>query len=422
MQTDTKPTRARRVLTDTEIKRAPRRGKPYRLNDGRGLYLIVNPNGSKWWRFAYTFSGKRNNLSLGTYPDIGLADARQRLDDGRRLVAQGVDPVEQKKAAKTAAVERAENRFEAVAREWLSKQQHLSLVTLDKSRTLFERLAFPWIGDRPVASITAPDLLTVLRRVESRGRIETAQRLKQLCGRVFRYAIATGRAERDPSADLRGALATAKVTHRAALTEPAAFAKLLRDLDGYAGTFVVACALKIAPLLFVRPGELRRMEWTELNLDAAEWRIPADKMKMRREHVVPLPVQAVAILSELHPLTGHGLELKPDAPRYVFPSARSRLKPMSENTINAALRGLGYTKDQATAHGFRATASTLLHELGWASDVIERQLAHQERNAVKRAYNRSQYLVERRKLMQAWADHCDHLKRGDSKVAPLRAA
>ncbi|NKF23242.1 tyrosine-type recombinase/integrase [Solimonas marina] len=409
------------LLSPAKVDKIKPGTKPLKLNDGDGLFLLVNPNGSKWWRFRYRHDGKSKLLSLGVHPHTGLADARQRRDECRRLIAQGVDPSVHRQGTKQAAVAALSNNFEAVAREWLSKQQHLSLVTLDKSRVLLERLAFPWIGESPVSDITAPALLAVLRRVEGRGRIETAHRLKQLCGRVFRYAIATGRAERDPSADLRGALATAKVSHRAAVTEPAAFAKLLHDLDGYTGTFVVASALKVAPLLFVRPGELRRMEWPELNLEAAEWRIPASKMKMRREHVVPLPVQVIDILRELYPLTGRGPDLRLDAPRYVFPSSRSRLKPMSENTINAALRGLGYSKDQATAHGFRATASTLLHELGWPSDVIERQLAHQERNAVKRAYNRSQYLAKRQKLMQAWADHCDALKRGDRKVTALRA-
>ncbi len=272
-------------------------------------------------------------------------------------------------------------------------------------------------------AIPSPELLAVVRRVEGRGRIETAQRLKQRCGQVFRYAVATGRAERDPTADLRGALTTVKVRHRAAITDPDKFAELLRDLDSYGGSFIVACALRLAPLLFVRPGELRHAEWAEMDLEAAEWRIPAAKMKMRREHIVPLSVQAVAILRELQPVTGHAAGLKPDAPRFLFPSSRSRLRPMSENTINAALRSLGYSKEQASGHGFRASASTMLHELGWASDVIERQLAHQERNAIKRAYDRAQHLPERRKLMQAWADHLDTLRAGKSKkVVPIRAA
>ncbi|WP_028081319.1 tyrosine-type recombinase/integrase [Solimonas soli] len=409
-------------LTDTYLRALRAKARPYKSTRDGGLYVVVMPTGSKLWRFGYSFSGREKQISLGPYPDVPLALARERRDEARRLLAAGIDPSAERREARAAVAAATINTFEAVAREWLAKQRHLARATHDKARIMLEQMAFPWIGGRPIGEITAPELLAVVRRVEERGRIETAQRLKQRCGQIFRYAIATGRAERDPSADLRGALATAKVRHRAAITEPDRFAKLLRDLDGYSGSFVVACALRLAPLLFVRPGELRHAEWSEIDLSAAEWRIPASKMKMRTEHVVPLSEQAVAILRELQPLTGHGLDLRPDAPRYVFPSSRSRLRPMSENTVNAALRGLGYSKEQATGHGFRATASTLLHELGWRSDVIERQLAHQERNAIKRAYDRSQHLPERRKLMQFWADHCGALKSNTAKPGLLRAA
>jgi integrase len=270
---------------------------------------------------------------------------------------------------------------------------------------------FPWIGARPVGQITAPELLAVLRRIEARGRLETAHRAHQNCGQVLRFAVATGRAERDPSGDLRGALPPASKRHHAAVIDPKAIAELLRVLDGYTGSFVTACALRLAPLLFVRPGELRRAEWAEIDLDAAEWRIPAAKMKMRAPHVVPLADQALAILRELHPLTGRG--------RYVFPGARSADRPMSENTVNAALRRLGYDKDVMTGHGFRTLASTTLHEQGWPSDIIERQLAHAERNKIKAAYNRAEHLPERRRMMQAWADHLDTLREG-ANVVPLR--
>lgn len=280
-----------------------------------------------------------------------------------------------------------------------------------KLHWLLESFAFPWIGARPISDITAPELLAVLRRVESLGKLETTQRLKRVCGQIFRYAVATGRAERDPSADLRGVLKTGKVRHRASITDPAKVGELLRAMDGFAGSLVVACALKFAPLVFVRPGELRKAEWAEFDLDAGEWRIPAERMKMRQPHLVPLSHQAVAILRELYPLTGSG--------RYVFPSIRSMARPMSENTITVALRRLGYTGDEMTGHGFRSMASTLLHEQGWPSDVIERQLAHAERNKVKAAYNYAEHLPQRRKMMQAWADYLDGLK-GGGKVIPIK--
>ena len=383
--------------------------KPYKLADGGGLYLEVAPAGGKWWRLKYRFGGKEKRLALGTYPAVALKDARLRRDEARALLARGVDPGELRKLTKNSP---DADSFEAVAREWHAKfAPGWAPGHADKIIRRLERDVFPWIGARPVGQVTAPELLTVLRRIEARGRLETAHRAHQNCGAVFRYAVATGRAERDPSGDLRGALPPASGRHHAAIVDAKAAGELLRDLDNYAGQFPTACALRLAPLLFVRPGELRRAEWAEIDLDAAEWRIPAAKMKMRAPHVVPLADQAVAILRELHTLTGRG--------RYVFHGARSADRPMGENTVNAALRRLGYDKDVMTGHGFRTLASTTLHEQGWPSDMIERQLAHAERNKIKAAYNRAEHLPERRRMMQAWADYLDGLKRG-ADVVPLR--
>lgn len=380
--------------------------------DGGGLYLDVRENGSRYWRMKYRFAGKERLLSFGVYPEVSLAEARTRRDDARAVIRNGQDPGAVKRATKQARKVAAANSFEAVGREWLAKQKpKLAASTHAKSEWMLVDNVFPWLGSRPIAEIDAPELLAVLRRIESRGANETAHRTKEKCGQVFRYAIATGRALRDPSADLRGALAPIVRTSRAAVTEPARMGELLRALDGYSGQFVTRCALRLAPLVFVRPGELRRAEWSEFDLDGALWRIPGVKMKMGDEHLVPLSRQAVEILRELQPLTGRG--------RYVFPSLRSSGEPMSENTINAALRRLGYDKATMTGHGFRAMASTRLNEMGWKPDVIERQLAHAERNKVRAAYNRAQHLAERREMMQSWSDHLDSLRSGN-KVTPIR--
>ena len=400
------------MLTDTKLKALKPRGKLYRLADGAGLCIEVHPSGARYWRFRYRFAGKAKMLSLGVYPEVSLADARQRLEDVRRLLGCGIDPSAQRRQDKLTAQFAVVNGFEAVAREWLAGRGKLADVTKAKTRWMLETYVFPWIGKRPVGEVTAPELLAVLRRPESLDKLETAQRLKQICGQVFRYAVATGRAERDPSADLRGALKTKKTRHHASITNPAKVGELLRAIDGFSGGLVVASALKIAPLVFVRPGELRKAEWSEFDLDNAEWRIPAERMKMRALHIVPLSEQAVAILKELQPLTGHG--------RYVFPSIRSQRDPMSENTITAALRRLGYTGDEMTGHGFRSMASTMLNEQGWAPDVIERQLAHAERNRVRAAYNHAEYLPERRKMMQAWADYLGGLRDASGKVVPIK--
>lgn len=396
-------------LTAIAVKAAT----PGKHFDGGGMFLDVRANGSRYWRMKYRYAGRERLLSFGVYPEVSLAEARRRRDAARTAIRDGSDPAKVKQARKVADKISAANSFEVVAREWLETQRKtLSASTFKKAEwTLIEQVC-PWLGSQPITEIDPPALLSVLRRIEARGARETAHRTKERCGQVFRYAIATGRAERDPSADLRGALAPPVRKSRAALTDPAKVGNLLRDIDGYKGQFSTRCALQLAPLVFVRPGELRHAEWVEIDLDAAVWRVPAHKMKMREEHVVPLAPQAVAILRELEPLTGRG--------RYLFPSLRSPLEPMSENTVNAALRRLGYDRDTMTGHGFRAMASTRLNEMGWAPDVIERQLAHAERNKVRAAYNRAQYLAERKKMMTAWADYLDALRLGKGKVVAFK--
>ena len=389
-------------LTDTAIRNAKAKKKPYKLSDEKGLYLLVNKAG-KYFRFDYRYAGKRKTIALGVYPDVKLAVAREKRDDSRRLLQNDVDPAQYRKETKAMQKEQAVNSFEAVSREWFTKNKHVW--TEGHSRTIIRRLElniFPWLGMKPIASITAPEILAVLRRIENRGAIETAHRVKQICGQVFRYTIATGRAERDPSADLRGALSPTKPKRMSTITDPKQIGELLRVIDGYEGHLITKCALRLAPLVFVRPGELRQAEWREINFEQAEWKIPAEKMKMRFPHIVPLATQAVELLKEIEPLTGRG--------RYVFPSLRTVERPMSNNTVLAALRRMGYTKEEMSGHGFRAMASTVLHEQGWPSDIIERQLAHTERNSIKAAYNHAQHLPERRKMMEAWAVYLDKLK------------
>ena len=415
------------ILSNATIKAIKGSDPRRRISDGDGLYLRLFVNGgSHAWRFDYRFDGRRNTLSLGTYPTTTLSDARQKADEARRLVRSGQDPSDVRKAAREAATARREaatresaglppiDSFEAVAREWYRKHApNWAATHSDKIIRRLERDVFPWIGRMPISSIRPADILAVLRRVEERGAIETTHRVQQNCGQVFRYAVATARAESDPSRDLRGALPPWKPEHYPTLTDPRAVGRLLRDIDSYDGGFITRCAMKLSPLLFVRPGELRRAEWAEVNFDAAEWRIPASKMKSRVMHIVPLATQALEILGELQPLTGRSA--------WVFPGVRTNGEPMSENTVNAALRRLGYDRTTLTAHGFRGMASTLLHESGWASDVIERQLSHSERNSVKAAYNHAEHLPARRQMMQAWADYLDGLRRG-AEVIPLRVA
>jgi len=395
------------MLTPSAVANAKPESKSYKLADDRGLYLLVKPSGSRWWRLDYRRPGtrKRNTLSLGTFPDVSLKQARTRRDEARRLLADGIDPSNKRKAEAMADVE----SFEAVAREWFAKfspdwaSSHAS-----KLLRRLEKDVFPWLGSRPIRQISAPELLTVARRIEARGALDTARRVLLNSGQVFRYAVATGRAERDPSGDLKGALPPPKEKHYATITEPRAVGALLRAIEGYQGHYVTRAALKLSPLTFVRPGELRRAEWAEFDLEKAEWRIPAEKMKSRAPHIIPLSTQALDVLRDLKPLTGSG--------RYVFPGLRGRDRAMSENTVNAALRRLGYRKDEMTGHGFRSMASTTLNEQGWNRDAIERQLAHGERDATRAAYNYAQHLAERRKMMQAWADYLDGLRQGADVV------
>jgi integrase len=399
------------MLNDTRVRNAKRADRPFKLSDSGGLYLLVQPNGSKLWRLAYRFSGKQKTLAIGIYPTITLKFAREKRDEARRLLADNIDPSTQRRLDKLSAA--TGNTFRAVAEELLLKleREGRAEVTLAKKRWLLE-FAFAAIGERPVAKITAPEVLSVLRKVEARGRYESARRLRSTCGMVFRYAIATGRAERDPSVDLRGALTAPKVTHRAAVVDPAGIGALLRAIEDYDGLPLTKAALKLAPLVFVRPGELRKAEWAEFDLEHAEWRIPAEKMKMRRLHRVPLSKQALAIIRDLQAFRRGG--------RWLFPSVLSTSRPMSENTLNAALRRLGYSKEQMTAHGFKGMASSRLNEMGcWSPDAIERQLAHQESDDVRRAYmHAAEFWPERVKMMQTWADYLGEL-RGSGKVVLL---
>ena len=398
-------------LTSTAIKAAKPSATARKLTDSNGLYLLVHPKGGRYWRYDYRFAGKRKTLAMGVYPAVSLKQARDRRDDARKLLADGVDPAQARKVEKREATIRAVNTFEAVTREWHVKHLHLWVPKrAERILSAFERDVLPFIGTKPIAEIEPPDILDVLKRIEARGALNTAHDVRSFCGRVFRYAIAHGIARRDPTADLKGALPPIKVTHHPAMTTPAEVGALLRDLDGYDGNLITRCALQLAPLVFVRPKELRHAEWSEFDLEAREWRIPAHKMKLRIEHIVPLSDQAVAILRELEPLTGHG--------EYVFPGALSAARPMSENTVNAALRRLGYDKSQMTGHGFRSIATTLLTEQGWTRDAIERQMAHAERDSVRAAYNRAEHLPERRQMMQAWANYLDGLKAG-AAVVPI---
>jgi len=391
-------------LTDITIRRARPSNKTRKLFDGRGLYLEVAPRGGKWWRLKYRFGGKEKRLSLGVYPDVSLKEARSRCEDARRQLSREIDPSEHRQALKAAKVQHVANSFESVAREWFTK--HVPSWAESHSSRIISRLerdVFPWIGGKPVAAVTPSQLLAVVRRLEERGALETAHRALRNCGQVFRYAVATGRARTDPSVVLRGALPPVKGGHFAALTDPKKVGPLLRVLDGYEGSLIVRCALRLAPLVFVRPGELRRAVWSDIDLEAAEWRFTVSKTDT--QHLVPLSRQAVEILSELYPLTGQG--------GYVFPSGRTPKgdRPMSENAVLAALRRMGIGKEEMSGHGFRAMARTLLDEvLGFRPDYIEHQLAHVVRDPLGRAYNRTAHLPQRRKMMQVWANYLDELK------------
>lgn len=392
------------ALSSMAVAKAKPRDKQYKLNDGRGLYLLVTPQGGRYWRLNYRFDGKWRTMALGVFSDVSLADARSKRDDARSLLAQGIDPTAKRKEVAAQVAFDATTSFKAVAEEYLAKRERegLAEITLNKARWLLD-FAYPALADRKVSEITTSELLTVLRSVEARGRYETARRLRSMCGRVFRYAIATGRAEHDLAAGLRDALITPKVRHLAAITNTQEVGPLLRAIDGYEGHKITHAALRLAPHVFVRPGELRHAEWSEIDLEKAIWSIPADKMKMRRPHKVPLSRQSLAILSEAKEMTGKF--------RYAFPGFQSLKRPMSENALNGALRRLGYSGEEMTSHGFRAMASTLLNEMGqWHPDAIERQLAHVESDSVRRAYARGEYWDERVRMMQAWSDHLDSLR------------
>lgn len=404
-------------LTELAIKKAKPSDKLGRMTDGGGMYLLIHTNGGKYWRMDYRLAGKRKTLAIGVYPDTGLADARERREQARKLIAKGVDPVEVKHAQAASIVANTENSFEVIAREWFArhapnwKENHSSKII-----ARLEKDVFPWIGNRPIAEIAAPALLTAIRKIEARGALETAHRALACCGQVFRYAVATGRAERDPTGDLRGALPPVKKDkHFAAITDPKKVGELMRDIEGYQGSYIVKGAFKLSPMLFVRPGELRKMEWMEIDLEKAEWIIPADKMKMGVTHIVPLCTQAVAVLREMQKLTGRS--------KYVFHGERDHDRPMSDNAIRSALRRMGWANDEMTPHGFRAMASTILDNMGYKQEWLERQLAHEEQNKIKAAYKREawrMYLPERTAMMQAWADYLDKLKAG-AEVVPLRA-
>ncbi len=399
------------ALTDVKVRNAKPGAKQVKLSDRDGMYLLVTPKGGKYWRLKYRFEGKEKVLALGTYPDVSLAEAREKTGAARKQLASGIDPNGAKKAQKAALAGKAADSFEAIAREW---HQRFAPTWADSHAywiiRRLEQYVFPAIGTRPISELKASEILSVLRRIESVA-LETAHRVKFVCGQIFRYAVSTDRAERDPTADLKGALPPRQPKHHPAITDPKEVAGLLRAIDGFKGTFPVKCALQLAPLVFLRPGELRHAEWSEIDLDAAEWNIPIERMKGRKaikaakkgeKHLVPLSTQAVAILKELKALTGNG--------RYVFPSARSLTRPMSNEAINAALERMGY-KGEMTGHGFRAMARTILDEvLHVRPEYIEHQLGHAVRDALGRAYNRTTHLDERKKMMQGWADYLDESK------------
>ncbi len=400
-------------LTATAVKQAKPKPKPYKLADGGGLYLHVKPNGTKAWRFNYRFNGKQKTLAIGVYPDISLKAARDKHKEARENLANGIDPNSAKQAQKAAHQDALANSFEVIALEWLQKRGAKSEGGDKRLNRLLQKDLFPFIGKRSIAEITSPDLLKTLRRIESRGAVDTAHRAKQIAAMVFRYAVATGRAERDPSVDLKGALAQPTKTHFKAITEPNEVAPLMVAIRNYQGSPAVMAALKLSPLLFCRPGELRHLEWKEVKFKQTRIELPAEKMKIGEPHIIPLATQAIEILKELHLITGRG--------KYVFPSARGASRPLSDNGVRTALRTLGYTNEQISPHGFRAMARTILDEvLNFPLDWIEHQLAHAVRDPNGRAYNRTKHLSQRQQMMQTWADYLDGLASGNNNIVPFR--
>lgn len=410
-------------LTYAQIKAAKPKEKPYKLADGNGLYLQINPNGGKWWRWRYRFAGKEKMLSLGVFPEVSLKDARDDCGSKRRVLRAGKDPSTIRKIEKLIGQDQdgsgcLANSFESVARIWL-EGKHSQEVSHGHAETTTRRLenyVFPWIGQLDVDEITTAQLRAVLDRIKNKGALETAHRVKSICSQIFRYAVILEKTTQDPTILLRGYLPTVNKKHLPAITDPPEVAKLMKAIDSYSGSLVTRAALQLAPLVFVRPGELRHAEWSEIDFDLAQWNIPAEKMKVKQAHLVPLSRQALAILKDLEPKTGKG--------RYVFPGARSALRPMSENAVLAALRSLGYEKEQMTGHGFRAMARTILDEiLNFRPDLIEHQLAHTVRDPLGRAYNRTQHLDQRRHMMQAWADYLDGLRNeSQGKVISITTA
>ena len=393
-------------LKSLEIKKAKFKSKNFKLTDGGGMYLLVTKTG-RYWRYDYRYMKKRKTLALGVYPEVTLKEAREKHYEARKKLADDIDPGHFRKINKQLKIQASEDSFEKFALEWFLKQKW----TEGHARTVKGRLnnnIIPYIGDRPLNDITAREVLILCRRVERRGAIETAHRVKTICSQIFRYCVASGLIDSDPCRDLTKALTPATPKHMATITDPIKVGGLMRSIDDYVGHQVTRSALQLAPLVFVRPGELRHAEWEEINFDDAIWKIPAGKMKMKQIHIVPLSNQAIKIIQDLKQLTGSG--------QYLFPSIRSSKRPMSDNAILSALRRMGYLKEEMTGHGFRGMASTLLHELGWESKLIERQLAHQDRNSVRAAYNHADYLPERIKMMQAWADYLDRLKAGGKVI------
>lgn len=406
----------KRNLTDKAVQntKPAEGGKPKKYADGGGLFLLVKQSSSgisKYWRYKYRVLGKEKTLSIGTYPETSLKDARTIHEKARAELSKGVDPSAHKQHLKAVDIQLSENSFESVAREWFVG--HSVNWTEGHAKRVIVRLendVFPWLGTSPISQIEPPDILQCLRRVENRGALETAHRIKQTIGQVFRYAVATGKAKRDQTADLKGALPPVKTTHFAAIIEPKQISELLRGCWAYKGDYTVQAALKLSAYLFTRPNEIRRMEWSEIDFDECRWTIPPEKVKTRSAHIVPLPKQAIEVLRDLQPLTG--------SYQFVFTGVRSRTRPMSDNTVRQAIRRLGYDKHEMTAHGFRAMASTTLYELGYSSDLIERQLAHVVGNDVRRAYDRSENLPDRRAMMQRYADYLDGLRTG-AEVIPI---
>jgi integrase len=398
-------------LTDVKIRNAEVKDSPYRMGDEKGLYVLVKQAG-KYFRLDYRFAGNRLTLALGVYPETSLKEARDKRDEARKLISNGLDPVQVKKAKKLELVAEGNNTFKAVAVEWHEKlKTKWSASHADRKWHYLDKDVFPTFGNTPIKNISAREVLTLLEKIQARGAIDVGHRVKGLCGEVFRYGIHTDRCDRDPTQDLKGVLVPKKNKHMATITAPEKVGELLRAIDGYQGDFTTQCALSLAPYVMLRPGEIRHAEWAEVSFDKKQWKIPADKMKMSRPHIIPLSNQVIAILKTIEPVTGQG--------KYIFPSLRSTNRPMSENTLNAALRRLGFTKEEMTSHGFRSMASTLLHENGFKSDVIEIQLAHAERNKIKAAYNHAEYLAERTGMMQWWADYLNGLRAQTGFVASV---